>query len=131
MHHFADHTNLLYLGKSIKKLKKLVNCDLKNPLYWLNANKTLINVKKIQLVVFKSKRKQFDGETKLKLSHKRLFPTDSAKYLGVKIAGNLSRKSHIDYPLVKLSRANALLFKIRNFVNSSPSYKSKPILTDI
>ena len=26
----------------------------------------------------------------LKLSRKRLFPTDSAKYLGVKIDGNLS-----------------------------------------
>ena len=122
---------MLYLGKSIKKLKKLVNCDLKNPLYWLNADKTLINVKKIQLVVFKSTHKQFDGETKLKVSRKRLFPTDSAKYLGNKIAVNLSWKSHVDYPSAKLSRANALLFKRRNFVNSSPSYKSKPILTDI
>ena len=36
-----------------------------------------------------------------------------------KIDGNLSWKSHIDYLSVKLSRANALLFKIRNLVNSS------------
>ena len=60
-----------------------------------------------------------DDEIKLKLSHKRLFPTDSVKYLGVKIDGSLSWKSHIDYLSVKLSTANALLFKIRNFVNSS------------
>ena len=119
VHHFADDTNLLYLGKSIKKLNKLVNYDLKNLLYWLNANKISLNVKKTELVIFKSKRKQFDGEIKLKLSCKRLFPTDSVKYLGVKIDGNLSWKSHIDYLSVKLSRANALLFKIRNFVNSS------------
>ena len=119
VHHFADDTNLLYLGKSIKKLNKLVNYDLKNLLYWLNANKISLNVKKTELVVFKSKRKQFDGEIKLKLSCKRLFPTDSVKYLGVKIDENLSWKSHIDYLSVKLSRANALLFKIRNFVNSS------------
>ena len=33
VHHFADDTNLLYLGKSIKKLKKLVNYELKNMLY--------------------------------------------------------------------------------------------------
>ena len=71
------------------------------------------------MVVFKSKHKQFDGEIKLKLSCKRLFPTDSVKYLGVKIDGNLSRKSHIDYLSVKLSRANVLLFKIRNLINSS------------
>ena len=37
----------------------------------------------------------------------------------VKIDGNLSWKSHIGYLSVKLSKANALLFKIRNFVNSS------------
>ena len=119
LHHFADDTNLLYLGKSIKKLNKLVNFDLKNLLYWLNANKISLNVKKTKLVIFKSKRKQFDGEIKLKLSSKRLFPTDSVKYLGVKIDRNLSWKSHIDYLSVKLNRSNALLFKIRNLGNSS------------
>ena len=66
-----------------------------------------------------SKWKHFDGEIKLKLSCKRLFPTDSVKYLGVKIDGNLLWKSHIDYLSVKLNRANALLFKIRNLVNNS------------
>ena len=57
VHHFADDTNLLYSGKSIKKLNKLVNYDLKNLLYWLNAYKIALNVKKTELVVFKSKRK--------------------------------------------------------------------------
>ena len=121
VHHFADDTNLLYLGKSIKKLNKLVNYDLKNLLYWLNANKISLNVKKTELVIFKSKRKQFHGEIELKLSHKRLFRTDSVKYLGVKNDRNRSWKSHIDYLSVKLSRANAFLFKIRNFINSSIS----------
>ena len=101
MHLFADDTNLLYLGKSIKKLNKLVNYDLKNLLYWLNANKISLNVKKTELEVFKSKRKQIDDEIKLKLSRKRLSPTGSVKYLGVKIDGNLSWKSHIDYLSVK------------------------------
>ena len=110
---------MLYLGKSIKKLNKLVNIDLKNLLYWLNANKISLNVKKTELVIFKSKQKQFDGEIKLKLSHKRLFPTDSVKYLGVKIDGNLLWKSHIDHLSLKLNRAHALLFKIRNLVNNS------------
>ena len=119
MHHFADDTNLKHLGKSINKLYKLVNYDLKNLLYWLNVNKISLNVKKTDLIVIKSKRKQFDGEIKLKLSHKRLFPTDSVKYLGVKIDENLLWTSHIDYLSVKLNRANALLIKIRNFVNSS------------
>ena len=79
---------MLYLGKSIKKLNKLVNIDLKNLLYWLNANKISLNVKKTELIIFKYKRKQFDGEIKLKLSCKELYPADSVKYLGVKIDGN-------------------------------------------
>ena len=45
VYHFADDTNLLYLGKSIKKLNKLVNIDLKNLVNWVNANISL-NVKK-------------------------------------------------------------------------------------
>ena len=81
MHHFADDANLLYLDKSIKKLNKLVNYDLKNLLYWLNANKISLNVKKTELLIFKSKQKQFDGEIKLKLSRKSLFLTVSVKYL--------------------------------------------------
>ena len=46
VHHFADDTNFLYLGKSIKKLNKLVNFILKNLVNWLNGNKILLYVKK-------------------------------------------------------------------------------------
>ena len=68
--------------------------------------------------------KQFVSEMKLNLSRKKLFLTDSVKYLGVQIDGNLIWKSHIEYLSVKLNRAIALLFKIRNLVTSS-------ILSDI
>ena len=46
VHHFADDTNLLCLGNSIKKLNKLVSADLKVLVKWLNANKISFNVKK-------------------------------------------------------------------------------------
>ena len=62
VHHFANDTNLLYLGKSIKKLNKLINFDLRNLLYWLRANKISLNIKKTELIIVKSKQKQFDGE---------------------------------------------------------------------
>ena len=77
MHHFAGDTNLLFLGKSIKKLDKFVNFNFKNLVYWLRANKISLNVKKTKLIIFKSERKQFDGKIKLKLSCKRHFPTNS------------------------------------------------------
>ena len=81
MHHFADDTNLIYLSKSIKKLNKLVNYDLKICYIGSMQTKFHLMLKKMEPAIFKSKRKQFDGEIKLKLSCKRLFPTDSIKYL--------------------------------------------------
>ena len=48
VHHFADDTNLLYLGKSIKDLNKLVTIDLKSLVIWLRANKISLNFKKLE-----------------------------------------------------------------------------------
>ena len=37
------------------------------------------------MVIFESKRKKFNDTVKIKLSHKRIYPAASVKYLGVKI----------------------------------------------
>ena len=37
------------------------------------------------MVIFKSKQKKFEDDLKMKLSVKRLYPTESVKYLAVKI----------------------------------------------
>ena len=39
VHHFADDTNLIHFSKSVNRLNKHVNLDLKNLTYWLNAKK--------------------------------------------------------------------------------------------
>ena len=89
VYHFADETNLLCLSNSIKKLNKLVNADLKHLVNWLNANKISLNVKKTEMVIFKSKQKKLEGDLKIKLCSRRLYPTESIKYLGVKTDTNL------------------------------------------
>ena len=35
------------------------------------------------MVIFKSKQKKFEGDLKIKLCGKRLYPTERVKYLGV------------------------------------------------
>ena len=78
VHHFVDDTNLLCLSNSIKKLNKLVNADdLKHLANWLNANKVSLNIKKTEIVIFKSKQKKFEGDLKIKLYGKGLYPTES------------------------------------------------------
>ena len=54
---------------------------------------------------------------RIKLSRKRRYTSNSIRYLGVKIDENLNWKDHIHDIATKLNRANALLFKIRNYVN--------------
>ena len=58
-----------------------------------------------------------NNKIKIKLNRKRLYRTPSVKYLGVKIDENLNWHHHINELTAKLNRANALLFKIRNYVN--------------
>ena len=57
VHHFADNTNLIHFSKSVYRLNKYVNPDLRNLTYWLNANGISLNVKKTELVVLNTKEK--------------------------------------------------------------------------
>ena len=85
VHHFADDTNLFHTSKSVKNLNKQINRDMKHLNNWLSANKISLNVEKTELVIFKSPRKVLLDEIKIKLSGKRLYPSNSVKYLGIKI----------------------------------------------
>ena len=69
------------------------------------------------MVIFKSKQKKFEGDLKIKLCGKRLYPSESVKYLGVKIDTNLNWEHHVNDLSIKLNRANALLFKMRKYVS--------------
>ena len=69
------------------------------------------------MVIFKSNQNKFEGDLKIKLSGKRLYPTEIVKYLGLKIVTNLSWQYHVNDLSVKLSRANVLLFKMRKYVS--------------
>ena len=73
-------------------------------------------MKKTELVIFKRQMKKLDSPIKIKLSCKRLYPSKSVKYLGIKINENFNWKQHIHDIAIKLNRANALLSIIRNCV---------------
>ena len=102
---------------SIKKVNKLINNDLKKLSSWLNANKISLDVKKTETIISKSGRKKYEGFIKLKINRQRLHSSSNVKYVGIKIDENLNWKHHINEVLIKLIRANAILLKIRNYVN--------------
>ena len=68
------------------------------------------------MVIFKSNHKKLEDDLKIKLRGKRLYATESVKYLGGKIDANLSWHYHINDLSVKANRANALLFKMRKYI---------------
>ena len=117
VHHFADDTSLLYTNNSIKKLNKMLNKDLKNLTNWLNANKISLNVDKTEMILFKPIKKPLDCQLKLKLNGKRLYQTSSVKYLGIKIDQYLNWQGHINNIAINLNKKNAMLYKVRQFVN--------------
>ena len=65
----------------------------------------------------KQQGRKLEGDLKIKLCGKRLYPTESVKYVGVKIDTNLSWQYRVNNLSIKLNRANALLFKMRNYVS--------------
>ena len=69
------------------------------------------------MVIFKSKQKKFEGDLKIKLCGRRLYPTESVKCFGVKIDTNLSWQYLVNDLSIKLNRTNALLLKMRKYAS--------------
>ena len=57
VHHFADDTNLLITGNSLKSIKKHSNIDLKLLCNWLRANKISLNSSKTEAILFRDPNK--------------------------------------------------------------------------
>ena len=54
---FADDTNLLIANKSVKKINREVNYNLRLINDWLKTNKLCFNSSKTEIIIFKAKTK--------------------------------------------------------------------------
>ena len=114
---FADDTLLLGQQASVKSLAKRINIDLKCLVNWLNANKISLNSKKSELLLFSPTRVTNSFDFKVKINGTRLYPSDSAKYLGLIIDSKLNWDNHISNVCKKLVRANGAISILRHFVS--------------
>ena len=76
-----------------------------------------LNISKREVGLFKSSRKLTDAPLKLKFNGKRLYLTNSVKYLGIKIDESLNWKEQISDIVIKLNKINAILSKLRHFID--------------
>ena len=58
VHHFPDHTNLLLVDNSLKKINKHSNHDLKLLTTWLRANGISLNISENEILLFRPKSKR-------------------------------------------------------------------------
>ena len=58
------------------------------------------------MVIFKYKQKKLEGDLQIKLCSKRLYSTESVKYLGVTIDTNFTWQHHANDLSMKLNKAN-------------------------
>ena len=54
-HHFADDTNILFINKSLKKINRCINRDLKLLCQWIQSNKLSLNAGKTEIIIFERK----------------------------------------------------------------------------
>ena len=82
-HHFADDTNFLYVSKSLKKIQKYMNLDLRFVCNWLKANKISLNASKTEMLVFRDPRRKINFDLKIKIDGQKITPSKFVKYLGI------------------------------------------------
>ena len=113
IYHFAGDTNLLYLCKTLKGVRKNVNADLKKLYDWLSANRLSLNAGKSDFIVFRPPRHKTYERFTLKLHHSKLFESQKIKYLGLILYNKLDWKGHIAELPKKLSLAIGLIHKMK------------------
>ena len=114
--HFADDTSLINCNKSLKKINKQVNEDLRLLCEWLRANKISLNTKKTEIIIFRSKKKEITKHLNFRASGQKIEPSKIVTYLGVVLDQSLAWNDHFNILLPKLSRATGMLAKIRHYV---------------
>ena len=84
IHHAADDTNLLLSDKSLKKINKHINHDLKLLNIWLRANKISLNASKTEIILFRPKsQSNITKHLNFRISGQYIRRINEVKYLGL------------------------------------------------
>ena len=72
IHHFADNTNILSTEKSLWKIKKPVNSDLKALCQWTDNNYLSLDTGKTEITVFKNKKQEIMKHLSFRISGQKI-----------------------------------------------------------
>ena len=125
---FADDTNLIYKASTYDELKLIIKSDLFKISDWFKANKLALNESKTKFIIFHTQYNKPPDNFPIILNNIELERVDNAKFLGVMIQENLMWNTHINYISNKVSKATAILAKLKHYL---PKYALKLIYNSL
>ena len=114
---FADDTTLLLKYHNFDELNKILEIEANKVIDWFSANRLIINPSKTHAMHFSNRRGDFN--LNIKILNTKIDEKEVVTFLGMKIDRNLTWKPHIDHICSKISKAIAILYKIKH---SFPKY---------
>ena len=116
VHHFANHTNILLIDKSLKKINKHINYDLKHLCQGIRSNRLSLNGSKTKIIIFRNRFQQINKKLNFRVSGEKINPNSSVKYLWVHLTPTSTWIIYLLKFIAKLNQAFGLLFKIRHYM---------------
>ena len=121
VHHFADDTNILLIDKSLKKINKFINYDLKQFCQLIRSNRLSLNGNKRKITIFRNRFQQINKKLNFRVSGEKINPASSLKYLGTHLTPTLTGSTNLLELIPKVNQTVGLVSKIRH-------YTPKPLL---
>ena len=118
MHHFDDYKNLFFIEKSLKKINKHINRDLKLTVDWIRTKKPSLNAGKIDIILFKPRNKKTAKQVNFRVSGQIVKQSSQVRYLGVILQDDWHWDAHLTNFEKRLSLSIGLPTKIRHCLNA-------------
>ena len=116
---FADDTNIFLSGSSLTDMINIMNTELTKVVDWLRANKLSLNIGKTHYMIFCSRRRNTNINSKLSINNIELECVEQTKFLGVIIDSTLKWDKHISTVKSKVSRGLGIIRKAKKTLNKT------------
>jgi len=112
---FADDSNILMHGKDPKATAAILSEALSDVSDWFKANKLLLNVRKTNLIVFKSPRCRKDTKTEVVyMDGEPLKQVDNERFLGLQVDEDLSWQQHANKVSSIISKKLGMMRRVKS-----------------
>ena len=118
VHYFADNEKVFLIDKSLKKINKHINHDLKHFCQWIKSNRLSLNGGKTKIIIFRNSYQQINKKLNFQVSREKINPTSSVRSRGLSIHA-LTWNTYLLEFIPNLNRAVGLLSKIRHYTPKS------------